>query len=46
MIKVYQYEFNKNIHYIDFIKSDEREKETDLDTMAQAFLVGKEKYND
>lgn len=28
MIKVYQYEFNKNIHYIDFIKSDEREKET------------------
>lgn len=28
MIKVYQYEFNKNIHYIDFIKSDKREKET------------------
>lgn len=27
MIKIYPYEFNKNIHYIDFIKSDKREKE-------------------
>ena len=27
MIKVYPYDFNKNIHYIDFIKSDKREKE-------------------
>lgn len=27
MIKVYQYKINENIHYIDFIKSDKREKE-------------------
>lgn len=27
MIKVYRHEFNKNIHYMDFVKSDKREKE-------------------